>query len=238
MLWFLEGVCFLPTFLVIWSSSTFIVSYLIALFRGDVDLIFPYISDTGATPPESCIFGLMATISAFAGFATMFARYMFVKKLIEKTGGVSSCLNVAAFIVAVFSCIGMCFVATFQETELTAVHDFGALMFFVFGVIYIILQTIISYKSHPYGSSKRICHIRAVFSFVASVAVIPTLICASFVKLTKLHWNPEDKDYTLHAVSAVSEWTAAFTFIFFFFTYIQEFKQFSLKVNVQLLELT
>lgn len=43
MLWFTQGLCFLPAFLVIWSSSTFIVSYLIALLRRDVDIIFPYI---------------------------------------------------------------------------------------------------------------------------------------------------------------------------------------------------
>lgn len=43
MWWFQQGLCFLPVFLVVWSSSTFIVSYLIALFRHDVDVIFPYI---------------------------------------------------------------------------------------------------------------------------------------------------------------------------------------------------
>ena len=43
MFWFTQGLCFLPVFLVIWSSSTFIVSYIIALFRRDVDIIFPYI---------------------------------------------------------------------------------------------------------------------------------------------------------------------------------------------------
>ncbi|XP_053497523.1 DNA damage-regulated autophagy modulator protein 1 isoform X2 [Ictalurus furcatus] len=236
MVWFLEGLCFLPTFLVIWSSCTFVVNYLIAVSRQDIDVIFPYISDTGATPPESCIFGLMAIISAFAGFATMFARYKFVQKLIEKTGGVSPRWNLAAFIIATLSCIGMCFVATFQEVEQTAVHDFGALMFFIWGVVYIVMQTHISYRVHPYGSSKRVCHIRAVFSLVAILAVIPTIICASFLKTNKLHRTSEDKDYVFHVVSAVSEWIAAFTFVFFFFTYIQEFKQFTLKVNVQLLE--
>ncbi|KAI5100219.1 DNA damage-regulated autophagy modulator protein 1 [Silurus meridionalis] len=224
MAWFLEGVCILPTFLVLWSSCTFVVNYLIAIFKRDVDVVFPFISDTGATPPESCIFGLMATISAFAGFTTMFARYKFVQNLIERTGGVSPHLNKTALVIAAISCIGMCFVATFQETEVMVVHDLGALTFFIFGVAYIILQTVISYKAYPYGSSKRMCHIRAIFSVVACLAVIPTLACAAFLQTNKLHWNTEDKGYTLHAVSSVSEWIAAFTFVFFFFTYIQEFK--------------
>lgn len=38
-----QGFSFLPIFLVIWSSATFIVSYLIAICRNDVDVIFPYI---------------------------------------------------------------------------------------------------------------------------------------------------------------------------------------------------
>ncbi|XP_036432576.1 DNA damage-regulated autophagy modulator protein 1 [Colossoma macropomum] len=236
MFWFQEGLCCLPTFLVVWSSSTFIVNYLIALFRRDVDVVFPYISDTGASPPESCIFGLMSTITAFAGFATMFARYKYLQRLNEITGGVSPALNKAALFFAITSCVGMCFVATFQETAIRIVHDIGAFIFFLSGVVYIILQTIISHKAHPYGTSKRVCYIRTIFAVVAFLAAFPTIICAFFVKETRLHWNPEDKEYTPHLASAVSEWIVSFTFVFFFFTYIQEFKQFTLKVNTELLE--
>lgn len=43
MYWFMQGLCSLPAFLVIWSSCTFIIPYLIAIFRRDVDVLFPYI---------------------------------------------------------------------------------------------------------------------------------------------------------------------------------------------------
>ncbi|XP_076862912.1 DNA damage-regulated autophagy modulator protein 1 [Brachyhypopomus gauderio] len=238
MVWFLEGVCFLPTFLVIWSSSTFIVNYLIALFRRDIDVIFPYISDTGARPPESCVFGLMATITSFAGFATMFVRYKFVQRLAERMGGVPPALNKATLITATLSCLGMCIVATFQETTVTAVHDLGACLFFISGVVYIILQTVITYLTSPYGSSKCMCYIRTIFAIVAFLGLFPTIVCALLVKTTKLHWNTDEKEYTLHFVSAVSEWTVAFTFIFFFYTYIREFQKFSLRLNTELLEFT
>lgn len=49
----------------------------------------------------------------------MFARYKFVQRLIEKTGGPRPVLNKAALIFGVFSCVGMCFVATFQVCPLT-----------------------------------------------------------------------------------------------------------------------
>ncbi|KAM6962156.1 DNA damage-regulated autophagy modulator protein 1 [Tautogolabrus adspersus] len=224
MFWFMQGLCFLPTFLVIWSSSTFIIPYLIALFRRDVDIIFPYISDTAAKPPESCIFGLMTFISACAGIATIYARYKYVQKLSEETKVVSPRLNKSALYVGVISCLGMCIVATFQEITVTIAHDLGALLFFVSGISYIILQTAVSYQAYPYGSSMNVIRVRLCISILATLAFFPTVICASFVKQTELHRDPEDKDYPYQLASAVCEWTVAFSFICFFLTYIHDFK--------------
>uniref|UniRef100_A0A674CI15 DNA-damage regulated autophagy modulator 1 n=1 Tax=Salmo trutta TaxID=8032 RepID=A0A674CI15_SALTR len=193
---------------------TFIVSYLIALFEHDVDVIFPYINDTGAEPPESCVFGLMTVITAFAD------EYKFVEKLNEKAGGVPPALNKAAFWIGMRSCLGMCFVTTFQETTITAVHDAGAILFFVSGVLYTILQSIISYKAF-------LC-MRTGIATIAFPAVFPTVVCAIFVTQTTLHRKTEDEDYVFHLVSAVSEWIMVFSFIFF--TYIHDFK-FTLKLR-------
>ncbi|XP_046879098.1 DNA damage-regulated autophagy modulator protein 1 isoform X2 [Hypomesus transpacificus] len=203
MLWFMEGMCFWPSFLVISSSSTFIVSYVIALFKRDIDVIFPYISDTGANPPESCIFGLMTAITSFTGM---------------------------------LSCLGMSCVATFQETTVTAVHDAGALLFFVCGVVYTILQSVISYCAHPFGCSTTLFYTRVAIATIAFLAAFPTIICAGFVTQTSLHRNTGDKDFVFHLVSAVCEWIVAFSFVFFFFTYIQDFKMFTLKIRTEFVE--
>ncbi|XP_067110939.1 DNA damage-regulated autophagy modulator protein 1 [Osmerus mordax] len=236
MLWFMEGMCFWPSFLVISSSSTFIVSYVIALFKRDVDVLFPYISDTGANPPESCIFGLMTAITSFTGMVTMYARYKFVEKLNERTNGVSPCLNKTALWIGMLSCLGMSFVATFQETTVTVVHDAGALLFFVCGVVYTILQSVISYCAHPYGCSTTLFYTRVAIATIAFLAAFPTIICAGFVTQTSLHRNTGDKDFVFHLVSAASEWIVAFSFVFFFFTYIQDFKMFTLKIRTEFVE--
>ncbi|XP_041820085.1 DNA damage-regulated autophagy modulator protein 1 [Chelmon rostratus] len=233
MFWFMQGLCFLPAFLVIWSSGTFIISYIIALFRHDVDVIFPYISDTGANPPESCIFGLMTFISACAGIATIYARYKFVEKLHEGTRVVGPSLNKAALLVGMVSCLGMCIVATFQETAVTVAHDVGALLFFVSGVVYTILQSIISYSAYPFGSSMSVCRARLGITIIATLAFFPTVICAFFVKQTTLHRDTGDRDYPFHLASAVCEWTVAFSFICFFLTYINDFKLFTLRVQTE-----
>ncbi|KAK9525775.1 hypothetical protein VZT92_016456 [Zoarces viviparus] len=236
MFWFKQGLCFLPVFLVIWSSSTFIVSYLIALFRQDVDIIFPYISDTGANPPESCIFGLMTFISACAGTATIYARYKYVEKLSVDTRVVNPCLNKMGFVSGMLSCLGMCIVATFQETAVTVVHDIGAIVFFVSGVSYTILQTVLSYRAYPFGSSMSVCRVRAGIAILASLAFFPTVICKAFVTQIKLHRDPGDEYDPFHLASAVCEWAVAFSFICFFLTYIDDFKLFTLRVRTECAE--
>nr|XP_015207481.1 PREDICTED: DNA damage-regulated autophagy modulator protein 1 [Lepisosteus oculatus] len=236
MLWFLEGMCLLPTSLVIWSSVSFVLSYIVALLRRDVDVVFPYISDTGTEPPESCIFGVMITISAFLGVSTMFTRYKFLEKLNETADRLDPRLNLAALCVGIIGCLGMCVVATFQETAIMVVHDLGALLAFVSGVIYILLQSIISYKMRPHGSSLATCHTRMTISIISLIAVFPTIICAACLKMSKLHWDPHDKGYGLHVTSAACEWTVAFGFVCYFLTYIREFQTFTLKMKIQIFD--
>lgn len=62
--WFIRGLAFYPIFVIIWTYLTFSISYIISVARGDVDPGFPYISDTGARKPESCVFGQMLNITA------------------------------------------------------------------------------------------------------------------------------------------------------------------------------
>ncbi|XP_048828264.1 DNA damage-regulated autophagy modulator protein 1 [Brienomyrus brachyistius] len=230
MVWFMEGICVLPVFLVIWSSSTFLISYIVALLRGDVDVIFPYISDTGTNPPESGIFGLMTTIGAFAGLATIFARYKYVEKICEAT--TRSRLNRIAFCFGITSCLGMCFIATFQETQNPLVHDIAALTVFLSGETYIILQSIISRRMYPYWSSRTVCLSQTFISAISVFASVTMIVCGVLVKSSKLHWKIHNEQYILHVVSAVSEWIVSFAFVFFFFTYIREFKKVTLKLKV------
>lgn len=56
----------------------------------------------------------MCHTKSSTGMATMYARYKFVEKLNETAGGVPPALNQAAFWIGMLSCLGMCFVATFQ----------------------------------------------------------------------------------------------------------------------------
>ncbi|XP_043943684.1 DNA damage-regulated autophagy modulator protein 1 [Protopterus annectens] len=231
-MWFMEGMCYLPTALVIWSSAAFIISYVIAVLTRDVEPFFPYISDTGTTPPESGVFGLMVFISAALGAATMYTKYKLLEKQNEPAQLISSKFNIFALIVGLFGCLGMAIVAAFQETAVPKVHDIGALMAFFCGVLHIFLQSIISYKMHV---NRALSHTRMAISFIAVIAFIIMLVCAGCSKLEiRVHWVITDKNYVIHAVSAVCEWLVAFSFVFFFFTYIREFQTFRLTVLTEI----
>ena len=56
------------------------------------------------------------------------------------------------------------------------VHDAGALLAFVCGVIYTFLQSVISYKSCPQWNSHTTCHVRMIISAISCVAVIPSIL--------------------------------------------------------------
>ncbi|XP_054845393.1 DNA damage-regulated autophagy modulator protein 1 isoform X2 [Eublepharis macularius] len=190
---FTQGVAFVPTLLVCWSSAAFIISYVIAVLCGHVEPLFPYISDTGAKPPESGIFGFMINVSAFLGAATMYTRYLIIKKQNEVTNFIAPYFNIITLIIGVVGCVGMGVVASFQELAVPAVHDGGALVAFVCGVVYIVFQTIISYKSRPEWSTPCICYIRLALSIMSFIAAIPMIVCASVISITKIDWNPGEK---------------------------------------------
>ncbi|XP_013859546.1 DNA damage-regulated autophagy modulator protein 1 [Austrofundulus limnaeus] len=231
MFWFQRGLCALPAFLGVWSSATFIISFIIAVWRQDIDVVFPYISDTGAVPPESCFFGLMTFICACAGIGTVYARYKFVQKLIEENNVMKPCCNKASLLFGLGSCFGMSVVATFQETAVRIFHDIGALLFFASGVVYMITQCWISYTAHPYDCARSVSVVRVGLTVIAAVAIFPTIICGLLSSKTSLHWDKEDEQYALHLTSAACEWVVAFSFVFFFFTYIHDFKRFTLQVT-------
>ncbi|KFP57990.1 DNA damage-regulated autophagy modulator protein 1, partial [Cariama cristata] len=193
-------------------------------------------SDTGTKPPESGIFGFMINISALLGVVTMYIRYLLIEKQNESSHFIRSSCNMLSLCIGLMGCIGMGIVATFQELSVPSVHDIGALVAFGSGVVYITLQSIISYKSCPQWNTYFVCHIRMAISVISSIAFIPMIVFASRISMTKIDWTPGEKDYTYHFVSAICEWTVAFGFIFFFLTFIRDFQVVSLRISTEIHE--
>uniref|UniRef100_A0A8C3DD99 CWH43-like N-terminal domain-containing protein n=1 Tax=Corvus moneduloides TaxID=1196302 RepID=A0A8C3DD99_CORMO len=222
MLCCMPGVAFVPALLVSWSSAAFIISYAIAVLAGHIEPLVPYISDTGTKPPESGVFGFMINISALLAAITMYIRYLLTEKQNETSHFVRSSCNMFTLCIGLMGCTGMGIVATFQELAVPSVHDIGALVAFGSGVVYITLQSIISYKSCPRWNTYFVCHIRMAISVISCIAFIPSILYA--VLSENLFYVSLHQDYTYHFMSAICEWTVAFGFIFFFLTFIRDFQ--------------
>ncbi|GFS01538.1 DNA damage-regulated autophagy modulator protein 2 [Elysia marginata] len=160
----------LPVFQVFIATLTFILCYVWSVTREDVSPAFPFISDTGANSPESCLFAQMLNISAF----------------------------------------------------LSAILAFGL------GVVYSIVQTVMSYRLQ----GKLVCRFRlaiTVFNVCAGISMAASWITASKLWHSRpnsgnaVWWKPDDPGYAAHICSTVFEWALSLGFFSFFLTYVSEF---------------
>ncbi|NWW45038.1 DRAM2 protein, partial [Pedionomus torquatus] len=241
MWWFQQGLSVLPAALVVWSAASFVFSYITAIVLHHVDPLVPYISDTGTIPPERCLFGIMLNISTFLGVATMYVRYKQVYALNPEKAKILK-LNKIGLTLGLTSCFGLCIIANFQKCILYYIHVVGACLTFGVGAVYMLVQTVLSYLMQPELHSKDIFWVRLsvflwccssiVSMFISSVVLYSGLYGMNLVQ--KLHWDPQDKGYTAHIVSTVSEWSLAFSFLSFFLTYIRDFQKISLRAVASL----
>ncbi|XP_026161734.1 DNA damage-regulated autophagy modulator protein 2b [Mastacembelus armatus] len=240
MWWFQQGLCILPAGLVIWTAASFTFAYITAVVLKHVDPLVPYISDTGTTAPERCVFGIMLDVSAFLGMATVYVRYKQVEVL---TGGDKLTLqrmNRLGLLLGWMSSFGMCVVANFQKTTLFSMHLVGAVLTFGVGALYILVQTLLSFNMQPHIHSKTMYLVRLIIGlwtvgsiismFVSSVIMYSSLPGVDVPN--KLHWSPGETGYLSHLISTVSEWSLAFSFISFFLTYIRDFQKINLRAEV------
>ncbi|XP_040060208.1 DNA damage-regulated autophagy modulator protein 2b [Gasterosteus aculeatus] len=242
MWWFQQGLCFLPAALVVWTAASFIFAYITAVVLRHVDPLVPYISDTGTTAPERCVFGIMLDVSAFLGMATVYVRYKQVEALTGEVDLRLNKLNRLGLLLGLVSSFGMAVVANFQKTTLFSMHLVGAVLTFGVGALYILVQTLLSLRMQPHVHSRTIYLVRLgvglwtlgsiISMFVSSVIMYSSLTGVDVPR--KLHWIPGETGYTAHMISTVSEWFLAFSFISFFLTYIRDFQKINLRAEADL----
>ncbi|XP_053572956.1 DNA damage-regulated autophagy modulator protein 1 isoform X2 [Bombina bombina] len=194
----------------------------------------PFCSDTGTTPPESGVFGFMISVSAMLGAATMYARYKILAKQNDISSFIKPWLNKAALVIGLIGCIGMGIVATFQEKLIPIVHDVGALITFIGGVVYIVLQSVISYMCRTQWNSMRMCCVRISISVISAIAVLPMIVFGALIGITNSYLDPHEQGYRYHMVSAICEWIIAFSFNMYFLTFIKDFQGVTLKITTEI----
>ena len=224
-------------FLLLWTMLGFICSYSISVGTGKVNALFPYISDTGTTAPASCVFGLMLNISAVCGMVVVYFRHGYIEQNNSSGSRKIHTINDISMFFGLLSSFGLMIVACFQETEVHTVHIVGAVLVFVFGVVYCYLQSYLSYASNEVDgmTSKSIIIIRIALTIVATLSLILMSISPYISKekfKSHLKWKVGEPGYTMHLVSAFSEWIMAVTLLLFFATFYKEFKKMKINIGV------
>lgn len=223
-----------PVLVFLWFPLTFSLTYGLAITLNHVGSMVPYICDSGAFSPESCIFGQMVNVGAFLVLFVIYGRYLFIKEL-YRTYDLSDTIlyvNRIAGKAGVASVIGMTIVANFQETNVLPIHIFGAAVGLGFGCVYIILQTFLTDEIYPLSATRSILFARKACSALAAISFSITILFATLAfpqyrGSYLARWGRDDGGNLcmFHMVSTSAEWITVLAGILFFLTYAPEFQK-------------
>ncbi|XP_022289966.2 DNA damage-regulated autophagy modulator protein 2-like [Crassostrea virginica] len=228
-----SGLHFLPIGLLLVSLTTFCLTYIVSVLRKDVNPVLPYISDTGTTPYESCLFSFFLNLSAVLAFSTVYVRYRWVR-IVTDEGRSLRCHNILAVVAGWLSALGLTLVANFQETNLEGVHMTGAAMTIGCGILYMILQTLLSYKMDDTLSLSRLRLVMTVVCFLTAASFLFATLAAKSQRsdsVDPLHWSSSDQGYGAHVTAAISEWLTCIVYLLFYATFVQDLKRTSMVVS-------
>lgn len=250
----------LPVFLTSFALIAFVTAYGMAVKEGYLNALFPYISDAGGRPPQSCIFGQFLNIAAVIGSLSIYIHYKHIKEFNITDMPQIIRFNTVSLWIGFLACLGMSIVANFQVYNSLVTHMIGAAMVFGLGMVYCWLQCVISYKMRYMGMSSSLsCYTRFILSLAVTLFFITTFIGASIAtnELTKSQskhsthgnatatavpptttmyehkWKESDPGYDAHLTSTFSEWFMAICFLLFFMTYFREFQKIQVRIQVE-----
>lgn len=242
-----EHLQFLPVALCCFALIAFITSYILAVHEKDVMVVWPYISDAGADPPQSCIFGQFLNFAAVIGFVVIFIRYKHVKDHSDPGVLLVRRLNYWSLWAGGLSCLGMSMVANFQVINSFPVHMVGAVLVFGLGMVYCWMQAIVSYKMTSQATSSTLSSVtRFVLSFLVTVSFVTTFVAGSVSEMERengknhtagaryqLKWSKTDPGYQVHLASTFSEWLMSLCFLVYFLTYFREFQKITVFIQLR-----
>lgn len=209
-------------------------TYLWSVLLRHVEAGFPYISDTGTYPPESCLFGLLLALYSFVTAGSVYLRWQQVRTFCDaqRSRGLRRVNNVS-LVFGLLAAIGVLLVANFQETNVIVVHLVGAFMAFALGGTYTWFQTVISYKMSPLPGHKAwVSHFRLALSVIITVCCVMVVVFAQLAS-AKASWSSHGEGWKEHVTSTAFEWVLAFLSTVYFASFIREFKQFTFAIPLE-----
>uniref|UniRef100_A0A914LZS8 CWH43-like N-terminal domain-containing protein n=1 Tax=Meloidogyne incognita TaxID=6306 RepID=A0A914LZS8_MELIC len=245
------GAGHLPVLFSINFVAMLVITYSFSVWRGDVDPVFPYISASGDSRPESCIFSMFLNVCAFFIELIVILRYHLVAELLSQNSDqeeypLISLTNRLSLFAGLLGGVGMFIVANFQETAVIQIHLTGALLSFGSGCIYMLIQSFVCFKMFPKFVGKRIVYIRLSIAIASTFCFFAAFFLGLAASLTFHHYFPDlptprpwnrkfspMPGYGLHCLSAVAEWTLAILHMSFLLSYSREFEKIRVEFKVK-----
>ncbi|XP_061416144.1 modulator of macroautophagy TMEM150B-like isoform X1 [Lethenteron reissneri] len=165
---------------------------------------FPYISDCGTYPPQSCLFGQLLNVGGFTVLVICLIRYRQVEGY-----GYHSWINTLSLLMGVLCAFGATLVGNFQETNHLPTHMVGAVLTFGAAVLYFWLQCVLVLRVRPRHGGLALAGIR----------IIACILATSTYILAPVFYYEDMRN-----ASAICEWILAMDVLLYFGTFAVEFK--------------
>uniref|UniRef100_A0A0N5ADD3 DNA damage-regulated autophagy modulator protein 2 n=1 Tax=Syphacia muris TaxID=451379 RepID=A0A0N5ADD3_9BILA len=220
------------------------ITYVVSVWRGDVDPVFPYISAAADHRPESCLFSMMLNFCSALSMLIIYLRYSLIVELNRGSDLLLQNVNRISLVIGGVGAFGMFGVANFQETSLAIVHLVFAFLCFGCGCLYMLIESFITLHMHPLFSNRRIGYIRSLIAIISFFLFI-TAVTFGVLASSKFHkvyphlpiprpWSRKlyEPGYECHCVSAVCEWFLAVANTIFFLSYSRDFEKIVVELRV------
>ncbi|XP_030195244.1 transmembrane protein 150A [Gadus morhua] len=178
----------------------------------------PLISKSGTLPPESCFFSLVCSTGSFMVMMIGLLRYALVierhQNCVLNTAGLCTCWVCAA---------GLLTAGNFQLDYAKVLHYVGAGVAFTCSMVFVSLQTALTYRLAKTQHEYLLGHIRLTMSLLTFMALV---LGGGFFCV--------EASFALQHISAILEWVFCMLVMLFYGTFAFEFSAMSANTLVVL----
>nr|XP_034994149.1 transmembrane protein 150A-like [Zootoca vivipara] len=179
----------------------------------------PLVSKCGTFPPESCFFSLICSLGSFMVMLVGLLRYAHV---IEHYG--SSLLNTLGLALGWICAAGLIMVGNFQVDHAKVLHYIGAGVAFPTSMLFILLQSILTYRMAKSRGHYWTGHLRSILAALAFITLIFSGVF--FIQ----------QSFVLQHLAALCEWMFIINVLVFYGTFTAEFGAISTDTFLVLLK--
>lgn len=240
----LTNLQYLPYLGLITGLISLTTPYIIAVWRGDVPLWLPYISDAGGDPPQSAIFSMGMSLIAVMFIMGVYLCYLIIEEQNVRNSRLIRRLGKLLIVAGLFMAVGLFGVATSPtghlrrdgtwKVPILLPHLIGAVIFFVAGNAMMIILTYTTYLIQKPNWVNT--------TFIARMLIMLTGLFGALLVLYKLPLGSLDMlkpspDHTRMyppgtEISAIGEWVIVVAFMFFVGTFIPDFSMAKVTIKV------